>query len=232
MAACVVLSGAFAFILQGVLFLTCLLVLAYKYRVDGAGRTPSQFALDSSKQCIGAGWTHVMNMGIAILLGTRKGGDECAWYWLEIVVDCTIGVAVEFLILTALMWFVRRVRSRDAADKLSSGVYVDDAGRFMLFSYLWQLAVWLVVVLGMKIVMVLLLLACQRILIPVAELMLRPFMGNATLKLTVVMIFTPAVMNALQFWLQDNIFVHAAGHARRPLQNPRHTRLEHETNVP
>merc|ERR1712232_46599 len=43
---------------------------------------------------------------------------------------------------------------------------------------------------------------------PIAALALAPVLEQPRLKLLVVMILTPGVMNAVQFWLVDNIFVH------------------------
>lgn len=206
---CGVLGGGYAIFVQGLLFIVTVLVLVYKYKVSPAGRTPTQFILDSSKQMAGAGWLHVMNLGFAIVLKARKTSDECTWYWLEIMVDTTIGVAIEYYLLRAFVWFVQAAKSRDAAEEITSGVYVDGAGRFLLWSYFMQLSTWLLIVTGMKIVLVLMLVMFSGILIPVAEAVLHPFMEYAALKLLVVMILTPMVMNSLQFWLVDNIFIHA-----------------------
>jgi len=58
------------------------------------------FCLDSSKQIAGAGWIHVANMFCAMILGkVAKRGDQCEWYWIEIMLDTTLGVAVEYYLL-------------------------------------------------------------------------------------------------------------------------------------
>merc|ERR1719343_1216449 len=44
---------------------------------------------------------------------------------------------------------------------------------------------------------------------PAAAVVLAPVLEHPHLKLLVVMILTPGIMNAVQFWLVDNIFVHA-----------------------
>eukprot|EP00929_Paragymnodinium_shiwhaense_P096450 TRINITY_DN58032_c0_g1_i1.p1 TRINITY_DN58032_c0_g1~~TRINITY_DN58032_c0_g1_i1.p1 ORF type:complete len:222 (-),score=34.79 TRINITY_DN58032_c0_g1_i1:112-777(-) len=205
---CMVLSGAFAFFVQGLLGVVSISVLAYKYHRDPAGRSPYQFCLDSSKQLAGAAWLHVLNLAFAMVLEKGREGDQCAWYWIEIMIDTTIGVAVEYYLLKLLVRSVS-LCSRDLADKVVSGQYVDEDGKFMLCSYIWQMCAWLVVVSGMKCIMVAMMLASATGLEAVALVILHPFLLNPQLKLLVVMIFTPAVMNSLQFWLVDNIFVHS-----------------------
>lgn len=72
-----------------------------------------------------------------------------------------------------------------------------------------QLGTWLAVVTGMKLIMVMIMLALSPQLEAVSGLLLDP-LEDPTVKLLVVMILTPGVMNAVQFWLQDNIFVDVA----------------------
>lgn len=70
------------------------------------GRDLFEFLMDSSKQLLGAGWIHVLNLLFAKKLEERfqaSGGDECDWYWINIVVDCTFGVAVTYLLLQLSM---------------------------------------------------------------------------------------------------------------------------------
>merc|ERR1712039_1027919 len=85
----------------------------------------------------------------------------------------------------------------------------DETGTFRLFSYIKQLLYWLIIVSGMKFSMVCLLMAGAEPFQFASMTVLRPFFSNPNLKLLVVMILTPGIMNAVQFWLVDNIFVHA-----------------------
>lgn len=209
MAECHVLEGVFGLLVQGVLFLISIGVLAYKFKLDPAGRTPTQFILDSSKQIAGAGWTHVLNLMCAVVLHrATESGDQCAWYWIEIMVDTTLGVAVEYFLLQALVRAIGYI-SEEAAHEVTSGKYVDGEGNFRVGSYFRQLGAWLIVVTGMKLSMLGLLLVGRVPFQALAGFVLAPFLANEHLKLIMVMIVTPGVMNSLQFWLVDNIFVHA-----------------------
>merc|ERR1712232_306353 len=77
-------------------------------------------------------------------------------------------------------------------------------------NYLKQVFLWLLVVQLMKAIMVLLLVIQTPQLSWLAGAVLHPLAATPQLKLVIVMILTPGIMNSLQFWLQDNIFVAAA----------------------
>merc|ERR1719213_94742 len=175
------------------LFACCCAVLLCKYYRNTGGRSPMEFLMDSSKQLVGAGWAHVMNLLCAMTLEARfKGvGDECAWYWLNIVLDCTLGVAAEYGILLCLMALIKQGLP-DQAEDFETGEYKNEDEEFQLSRYFKQLGLLLLMLLG------------HEYLLKVALLALSPFNFNSTLKLLAAMIITPFFMNALQFWLVDN----------------------------
>ncbi|CAK9107898.1 unnamed protein product [Durusdinium trenchii] len=183
---CVVLPGLQGLLVQLLLFGCCVGTLVAKKVCEGE-RTWFQFGLDSSKQFIGAGWVHVLNLLCAEILGSQMGdGDECEWYWLNIMLDTTLGVLVEYLLL------------RVVADALNN--LLESAEAIM---YAKQLGMWLTIVTFMKLFMVVLMVLLAKPLTLAARECLKPFM-NPLLKLLVVMIVTPAVMNAFQLWVTDN----------------------------
>jgi hypothetical protein len=207
---CAVLPGFSGVLVQGLLFSLSAAALGLKFWRDASGRTAGQFALDSSKQIAGAGWTHCLNLLCAWALGQSiAGGDQCDVYWVEIMLDTTLGVAVEFYLLQLLLFAVRRTMGATASASCASGRYFDSSGGFLLGGYALQLCFWLLVVTGMKCAMVLLMLLGAPLLQPVTAWLLAPVLHRPLLKLLIVMILTPGAMNALQFWLVDNIFVHA-----------------------
>lgn len=202
MAECRVLAGNFAKLVQVLLGLISLGVLLCKFKRDHAGRTFLQFCLDSSKQLVSVGWLHILNAATAVILGhvtKLSRADECSWYWVEIMVDTTVGVYVEYLLLYCLPGWARG---------LTSGTYFDREGYFLIKSYGKQLAFWLFIVTLMKVTMVGLMIIGSRFLLMGASVLLSNFQQSPRLELLVVMVLTPAVMNSVQFWLVDNIFVH------------------------
>mmetsp|Transcript_57246 Transcript_57246/g.183958 ORF Transcript_57246/g.183958 Transcript_57246/m.183958 type:complete len:237 (+) Transcript_57246:107-817(+) len=223
MGGCGVLGGTFTLFVQGMLMVISVSALAFKFRRDSGGRTFPAFALDSSKQLAGAGWVHCANMLTALILGRveASGSDACTWYWIEIMTDTTFGVLVELLILQAVTFGLQKCLG-SAASSCFDGNYFEDSGgshRFLPGTYCKQLAVWLFVVTCMKFCMVALMLKSKSVLVPIASFVLKPVLEDPNLKLMVVMILTPAVMNSVQFWLQDNIFLKFKGHGA-PGQEP------------
>jgi len=212
--ACAVLGGVYSLLVQGLLMVVSVSALAYKFRRDAGGRTLQAFLLDSSKQLAGAGWTHCANLLTALILGSvgASGSDACTWYWIEIMVDTTLGVLVELLILQAITAGLERWLGARQATELTMGSYFGDNGKFLPWSYCKQLAVWLFVVTCMKFCMVALMLVGKSALEPIGGFVLKPFLDDPKLKLLVVMILTPGIMNSVQFWLQDNIFLKFKGH--------------------
>lgn len=200
--ACEVLPGIFGLLVQGFLFLACVGILVVKKFKEGKERSWFDFGLDGSKQIIGAGWIHVLNLVFAKQLHKlTESGDECTWYWLNIMCDTTLGVAVEYLALQTITSLLKK-RYPDSTN-FDTGSY-RDGHDFHIETYFKQLLVWLSVVSIMKVAMLAFMFICSTPLEAGASLILAPFFAVDSLKLIVVMIITPVCMNALQFWLTDN----------------------------
>jgi hypothetical protein len=179
----------------------CLLTLIYKKAKEGAHRSMKSFLFDSSKQLIGAAWLHILNLFFAIRLrSVIDQGDQCEWYWINIMVDTTLGVVIEYYLLQILTAYLSKSYN---PDDWKTGDY-NDASGVRMDRYFKQLILWLVICSGMKACMVVLMVTASPVLLFVASVVLAPFLGNAFLKLIIVMILTPCVMNAFQLWMVDN----------------------------
>jgi hypothetical protein len=210
-AACSLLPGVYGMLMQALLFLCVCGVLAYKKATEERGRTWFSFLLDSSKQMIGAAWIHVLNLTCAVVIDRHLStGDQCLWYWINIVLDTTLGVAAEYALLEALSACLRRGLGDAAAEEFKGGHYYELAAGAVEEVFRWeryakQLALWLLVVSLMKLCMVALMLSLSGVLAAVAAALLQPLEKRPRLKLAVVMIVTPVCMNAFQFWVVDEI---------------------------
>jgi len=201
---CKVLAGPVGKGMQVILFCLSVAVLLFKYRRESGDRTASEFFMDSSKQLVGAGWIHVLNILFAKGLEAHfEAGDQCHWYWLNIVLDCTLGVAVEYVLMLFLTSFIQKM-SPAQADDFDTGDYKGKDGSCHAVKYVKQILLWLVIVSLMKICMCAIMAIGHNSLIGLAQALLSPFANDATLKLFVVMILTPVCMNAFQFWMVDN----------------------------
>merc|ERR1719433_627883 len=137
-----------------------------------------------------------------MMLGSHFESDGCDWYWINIMLDTTLGVGIEYFILQLLTGCLEKATRHQGIFR--SGEYRDIQGRFIPVKYVSQLAVWLLCVTGMKAVMVMLMIVLRPVLLAAARLFLGIFRSDPKIELVVVMIVTPCCMNALQFWLTDN----------------------------
>lgn len=204
-----ILAGDQGKIVQGVLFLFCCASLIFKYWKNHGGRTLWEFGLDSSKQLCGAGWIHFMNIVFAEKLEDKfkTAGDECDWYWVNIVIDTTLGTCVTYTLLLGFTHFIKSALPAEKAAEFESGKYKNQDGTIHWPAYFKQIVVWLCIVSLMKASMVCLMILGHGVLLDLAQLVLGPVEreDSFTLKLLAVMVVTPTVMNSLQFWVTDNI---------------------------
>jgi len=198
---------------QGLLLSCCLGVFYYKLKKEEenlgeTARSRGEFLLDASKQFAGAGWIHLMNLGFA---SAMSNGNQCEWYWINIMVDTTLGTAVAYVLLQIASAFIKKRFSPEAAEDFKSGEYKDIIeGEFQLEGqinfnkYIKQLVVWLLVVSCMKVLMVVFMFLFSGPLLAVAGFILAPFLTQPWLKLLVVMIVFPLLMDGFQIWMVDN----------------------------
>ena len=227
---CGVLPGFFGLLVQGVLFSVGVLTLFLKYYAHerkkkyDQKRSCARFVFDSSKQITGSLLIHFMNLYLSVdLQGDHT--DECSWYWIEIMVDTTIGVGVEAAVNELVEMAVKRSgQGRERlqllktscvdADYTNNNTWIKkcklpitSVGDVYFAVYLFQLAHWLLIVIIMKFFMLLFMLSFKKPLVKAASTVLSSLQSRPNVKLVFVMVFTPTVMNAVQYWLQDEIIV-------------------------
>lgn len=227
--------------MQGLLGLISLSILLVKYvreKRRGEARSWFTFCLDSSKQVFGALWAHGLNLGVSMLISnlyTTK--NECEWYWVNIMVDSTFGMGVEFIVLwvlTTLVWQARLPCCRKSSSirymlDLLNGVYtlrpdeehLEDScpsslqlhseGSFDVKMYFLQLALWIFIVTVMKAVCLGFMWVGYTWMFLLSGWILQGVRDNPSAELLVVMIATPTVMNMFQFWMTDNFIKHEPG---------------------
>jgi len=167
-------------------------------------RTFMEFILDSMKQVVGIGWIYVANLFCAIFFMNRNDLDQCTAYWLSIMIDTTLGVFIEYVLLTLIGAIIIQLGACGLVkhpDHFDRGHYrigsTIDWSRFVK-----QLAVWLVCVTLMKVVVVYIITHVSAVGV-FAMKALGPWDGAPFNKLVLVMILTPCVMSCFQFFVTD-----------------------------
>ena len=66
------------------------------------------------------GVAHVLNVTLALILSEESSQDQCNWYFVTVVLDTTLGMALSLQFLRV----VERFLERYGKDSLKSGNYV------------------------------------------------------------------------------------------------------------
>lgn len=96
------LFGAFGYIVQAILGVIAFLTLVAKRYLEKPRRPWKIWFFDASKQLISALVIHMFNLLLSVLLTNKESSDQCVWYFLTLLLDCTLGVLVTYII----MWFI------------------------------------------------------------------------------------------------------------------------------
>lgn len=204
---CQVLGDVFGVVVQGLLAAVVACTLLLKWWLEKPQRRFKIFALDSSKQFFGAGAIHVSNMLCAVVFASmmeHHAGDECAWYWVNIMIDTTFGVVVCYALLKA----TEALFGYDTGHygkKAETGIDWEqdpDYGKWFQ-----QIVVWCFIVMLMKAVVVCMMAAAPAFWVWLANSATH-WIHDRQHRLIFVMIVTPTMMNMFQFLVQDSFLKH------------------------
>lgn len=154
---------------------------------------------DVSKQVVGQIFVHLSNVFISDLVAHHSSNNPCTLYFLNVLVDTTVGVALIYAFLHAATWLL------DTKLRLK-GFRSGDYGGVPPSKLYWarQAAVYVSSLLLMKLAVVAL-FAVWPGLFQFGDWLLSWTSGSAALQVVFVMGLFPIVMNVLQFWLIDSI---------------------------
>ncbi|GHJ88606.1 hypothetical protein NliqN6_5008 [Naganishia liquefaciens] len=196
------LVGPVALIVQALMAVLVVGSLLVKRWYEGTGGRKKRrwrvWALDVGKQLIGQGAVHGSNLLISDQVADKGGSNPCSLYFLNVLVDTTIGVLVLYLALKGLTKACILVWGSEG---FISGVFGHPPRiRF----WLQQLGIYLGALLVMKLfVLVLFALALDDVLLPLAGWILN-WMA-AWSQVVFVMAIFPLLMNIIQFCLIDSL---------------------------
>lgn len=203
---CKLLSGTFAMLMQALLGCIAISVLAYKRLHEVPQRPLLVWAFDAAKQMVGATFAHVANLFIAIVLYSHQDAiqadgpsvDQCALYFVNFTLDTTFGILLSYLFLSALVLVALRFGWSSLQTPGDYGTPV------RVQTWMVQVLSWILVICVCKFVIALVIVAFQEPLGAFAALLFKPLDQSPDVELAIVMIACPCLMNALQFWIQDN----------------------------
>jgi len=169
----------------------------------------SIFILDASKQALGALMGHFSNIALSIIINAsivNGSSDECLWYCLSFVVDCTFGTLISLLLLY----------SYEQIFSTKMGEYgIDSTPSLFIWSY--QLIVWLIIIIISKLIILTFLIYMSKPLDYILGTVFSSIQSYPNIELVLVMIVIPFILNILQFYIQDNYLkgkVNRYGHSQ------------------
>lgn len=194
------LLGPTALVVQALMGVLVILSLVYKRHRERPVRPWKIWLYDVSKQVVGQMFVHGLNVLISDVISRHTAGNACVFYFLNILIDTTLGVGLIYVIHNALTGlFSEKLRLKG----FESGVY-DDPPSFPY--WIRQAAVYVTSLTTMKFLVLMLLILLPGLL-KVGEWLLSWTQngdGDA-LQVVFVMGIFPIVMNILQFWSIDSI---------------------------
>lgn len=243
-AACTLLPGAFGFVLQGLLAITSLSAVYLKYHcIEKRERPVDVFLCDISKQACGALFVHTLNLiGATVFVHylVQLHTDACDWYFLNIMLDTTVGMGINYCLLQLSQWILHYTAGRyivggsDAETQQpllsttapsqpvgSPGLWIRQRLWDSAEAFAFQTGVWICIVCTMKATIILTLWLTQRDLAPAVHWIFASIQDRPKLKLGIVMIFVPVTMNAMHYLVTDQ-FLKYRGPKRReePVGHP------------
>ncbi|KAH7923663.1 hypothetical protein BV22DRAFT_1130483 [Leucogyrophana mollusca] len=210
------LLGPTALIVQALMGVLVILSLVYKRHREPHKRPWRIWLFDVSKQIVGQMFVHGMNVLISDLGSHHSSGNACTYYFLNVLIDTTLGVALIYLVLHAVSFLLtKKLRLKG----FESGQYgTPPSMRF----WARQAAVYVLALTTMKLLVVALFAAWPGISKVGDWLLSWTSIGKGeTVQVIFVMGLFPIIMNVLQFWLIDSIVKASSGSDILPSSSPR-----------
>jgi len=199
---CKLLAGVQTYFIQFLLGFLSLSSLYVKRKLEYPQRQWTVFKYDVSKQIVGMGFAHLINISIAVMIRKQYDmPDECRWYFLNFLIDVTIGILINYYLLETF----KRLYKKYSWTSLTPGEYQPSNNCYNK-SFVLQLCNWLLIILISKaLVLYLIIIPMRHTLDSFGKWFLGPVSHNNSLELFIVMILLPLLFNLTQFWVQDNI---------------------------
>ncbi|CAM9752276.1 unnamed protein product, partial [Chrysoparadoxa australica] len=203
---CRLIGGAFANLLQVVLGLAALASLVIKRWGEVPKREVKVWLYDVSKQRGSHAYIHtfhtlhLMCTNLAPFPSTQRA-DQCALYFVNFALDLALGLA--------LIWMFLKVQ--EVLAYRYNLVHLKNTGDYgsppSSTAYKHQLISYLLVICLVKIIITAVVLALAESLAAFSDALFSPVQAYPDVELVIVMVVCPWFLNALQFWIMDNILM-------------------------
>ncbi|PWN18402.1 hypothetical protein BCV69DRAFT_71933 [Microstroma glucosiphilum] len=208
------LLGPFALILQGLMGIMVMGTLVWKRQREKPRRPWKIWILDITKQMLGQLFVHILNVALSTLVAHVGEENPCSLYFLNILIDTTLGVFIIYLTLRLTTHVLTDVWGLKG---FVSGRYTDRSpkragrskkgGRPKVAYWFRQLGMYFFALLVMKVIVTILFVLFP-FLFALGRWILSLFGEAKNIQVLFVMCLFPLAMNTLQFWLVDSFLRH------------------------
>lgn len=197
------LFGAFGLGVQVSLGIISFTILIIKRQLEWPKRSWRIWSLDCSKQIISALLIHFINVFFAVVLSNKSNDtsdNACIWYLVNILLDSSIGVVLNWILVRLLEVFARHYE----IDTLISGCYFErntyEFGDYTINYWIWtiQTFVWCIISSLMKVIIYAIMVAFDEKLERIGSYLLSGIDDYPKVELVVVMVFVPFTLNCFQ----------------------------------
>mmetsp|Transcript_129934 Transcript_129934/g.277458 ORF Transcript_129934/g.277458 Transcript_129934/m.277458 type:complete len:236 (-) Transcript_129934:102-809(-) len=199
---CEILGDWFSILVQAILFFAIASALLMKWWCEQPRRLFKIFALDSSKQVASSSMIHFLNILCAMIFSRieQVSADECAWYWVNIMIDTTLGVGIcwAFLKITETVF---GYETGHYGGETHAGIDWELNPDYCKWAR--QIVGWCFIVFMMKVVVVFIMWVIAPFWVRLA-IICTHWLTNQQARLVFVMVVTPIVMSVFQFLVQDS----------------------------
>ena len=148
---------------------------------------------------------HFVNLLLALYLhAVLKEGNGCVWYFINLTLDCFLGVLLAYMVFSVVNYFAMKFD----IDILKSGIYTDKSVSLIdgkespddaIDMRIWavQVIVWVLCTLIAKMFIFFFILAYHKQMVACGNFFLSIFKPYPKLELVMVMIIIPLTFNAI-----------------------------------
>jgi hypothetical protein len=198
--------GNFGYLIQFLLGIIAFMILIIKRKYEKPKRPIKVWLLDISKQIFSAGLSHILNIFLSVFL-SDENNDECLFYFVCTFLDSTFGVFISFLFMKFLNFISFKTNLKIIQSGLYYEIIIQEGRKIFLLNlkmYFTQLFIWLIVTIFTKIIIILFQKFFNDYLNLFGNLFLNPY-KNGKVKLIMVMVVFPLILDSFYFWITDNI---------------------------
>ncbi|WVQ85312.1 hypothetical protein IAT38_007477 [Cryptococcus sp. DSM 104549] len=193
------LLGTTGLVVQALMGVLVILSLVLKKRLEKRKRSWRIWVMDVGKQLVGQALVHALNLLISDLVASVANNNPCSLYFLNVLIDTTIGVAIIYFSLKFFTWYFSKHLGYEG---FISGKY----GTPPQPVFWWkQLVTYLLSIITMKLLVVLPLTLprISDLLLHLGHHMLQYL--SPRIQVIFVMAVFPLIMNVIQFCLVDQV---------------------------